>query len=49
MIRSPIRLQGKNLPLNAAPTMGENTEEILEKSGFTAVQIEKLKSLGVIA
>ena len=49
MIRSPIRLQGKDLPLHAAPSMGEHTVEILEKSGFTAIQIEKLKSLGVIA
>ena len=49
MIRSPIRLQGKDLPLHAAPSMGEHTIEILEKSGFTATQIEKLKSLGVIA
>ena len=49
MIRSPIRLQGKDLPLKAAPKMGENTQEILAKSGFTVDQIEKLRSLGVIA
>jgi hypothetical protein len=29
--------------------MGENTIEILEKSGFSSEQIEKLKTLGVIA
>ena len=49
MIRSPIRLQGQDLPLHAAPSMGENTQEILQKSGFSPSQIEKLKSLGVIA
>jgi hypothetical protein len=49
MIRSPIRLQGQDLPLHAAPSMGENTEEILQNSGFSPSQIEKLKSLGVIA
>jgi crotonobetainyl-CoA:carnitine CoA-transferase CaiB-like acyl-CoA transferase len=49
MIRSPIRLQNRDLPLKAAPSMGENTIEILEKSGFSSEQIEKLKTLGVIA
>jgi len=49
MIRSPIRLKGKNLPLKAAPKMGENTQEILANSGFSNDQIEKLRSLGVIA
>jgi succinate---hydroxymethylglutarate CoA-transferase len=49
MIRSPIRLKGQDLPLKAAPKMGENTQEILSQSGFSQDQIEKLRSLGVIA
>lgn len=49
MIRSPIRLHGQELPLRAAPAMGEHTEQILSQSGFSSEQIEKLKSLGVIA
>jgi crotonobetainyl-CoA:carnitine CoA-transferase CaiB-like acyl-CoA transferase len=49
MIRNPIRVPGKDLPLRAAPKMGEHTEEILMQSGFTPEQIEQLKVLGVIA
>lgn len=49
MIANPIRVPGQQLPLRAAPRMGEHNEVLLREAGFDDAAIAKLRALGVIA
>jgi succinate---hydroxymethylglutarate CoA-transferase len=49
MIANPIRVTGVTLPARAAPRMGEHNDALLAEAGFSALQIGKLRELGVIA
>jgi len=49
MIANPIRVPGVELPARAAPRLGEHNEALLAEAGFSALQIGKLRELGVIA
>jgi crotonobetainyl-CoA:carnitine CoA-transferase CaiB-like acyl-CoA transferase len=48
MIANPIRVSGLELPVQAAPRMGEHTDSLLREAGFDDAAIAKLRSLGVI-
>jgi succinate---hydroxymethylglutarate CoA-transferase len=46
-IASPIRYQNAS-KTTLAPSLGQHTLEILKENGYSVVEIEKLKSLGII-
>lgn len=48
MIANPIRFNGAILPTNAAPSMGEDTDRLLQEAGYTHEQIVHLRALGAI-
>lgn len=46
MVASPVRAGAH--PTRPAPTMGQNTSEVLRQAGYTEQQVAHLKELGVI-
>jgi formyl-CoA transferase len=49
-ISSPIQVHGvSKVPAKRAPTVGEHNEEILKELGFEPIEIEKLRTSGVVA
>jgi crotonobetainyl-CoA:carnitine CoA-transferase CaiB-like acyl-CoA transferase len=47
-IRSPVRLDGGLPPLRAAPALGEHSAAVLADAGFTADEIGRLRTSGVV-
>src|SRR6516164_9857920 len=48
MVAAPFTCPGERLPTNAAPSLGQDTEAILEACGYTAGQIAALRRDGTI-
>jgi len=47
-VASPVRLHGAEAPLRPAPRLGEHGVAVLREHGFTAGEIETLRSAGVL-
>jgi crotonobetainyl-CoA:carnitine CoA-transferase CaiB-like acyl-CoA transferase len=47
-LASPIRIDGARPPARPGPALGADTQRVLSAAGFTASEIEDLKSAGVI-
>ncbi|MGQ5701913.1 CaiB/BaiF CoA transferase family protein [Sandaracinobacteroides sp. A072] len=48
VLTSPIKVDGRRLPVQAAPLLGENTESLLKELGYDDAACARLKSDGVI-
>ncbi|OAB55494.1 CoA-transferase [Phormidium willei BDU 130791] len=48
MLASPLRVAGETLPQRAAPALGADTAEVLERLGLDAARIAELRHDGVI-
>jgi len=48
MVASPVRSGGADVPANAAPGLGQHTEEILKGVGYGGERLESLKKAKVI-
>ncbi|MHB8419114.1 MAG: CaiB/BaiF CoA transferase family protein [Myxococcales bacterium] len=46
--RTPVRLDGHDVPRGAPPRLGEHTAAVLEEAGFTAGRIQELEQRGAI-
>ena len=47
VLANPIKLAGERVPSRVAPTLGEQTDEVLGSVGYSAAEIAALKSRGV--
>jgi len=47
-VAAPIRCPGETAPTNAAPALGEHTQDLLKKAGFSDQQIQFLREQSVI-
>jgi len=47
-VASPIKMDGRSMPLAPAPALGEHTDEVLREAGIDHGEIESLRSAGVI-
>jgi len=47
-LATPIRLAGAEVPLRAAPRLGEHGTEVLSEHGFTGEEIEALRGSGAL-
>ena len=48
-IACPVRLRGADpQPLRPAPRLGEQSDEVLEEGGFSAAEIDALRSAGIL-
>ena len=47
VLANPIKLAGERVPSRVAPTLGEQTDEVLGSVGYCAAEIAALKSRGV--
>jgi crotonobetainyl-CoA:carnitine CoA-transferase CaiB-like acyl-CoA transferase len=48
-IASPVRVAGAVHPTDAAPTLGENTDELLSKIGYSPCRLVELRKQGIIS
>ena len=47
VLANPIKFDGERLPSRVAPTLGEQTDEVLRGVGYSDAEIAALKSTGV--
>jgi crotonobetainyl-CoA:carnitine CoA-transferase CaiB-like acyl-CoA transferase len=48
MLAPPIRCPGEEMPCEAAPPLGADTDDVLGKLGFASAEIARLRAAGAL-